>query len=135
VKGAGIQPFANASRAKCEKCLETLIGRADQGTLSNAALLLSPPFGDAGALKLLLDGGAEANARDPKGRTLLMLAASSDAILVDTVKSDGAGLNRHHAKAVVSPNTRSAQKEIPARWRGPDEKSFGDDGGNHTAIT
>lgn len=87
VKGAGIQPFATASRAKCEKCLETLIGRADQGTLSNAALLLSPPFGDAGAVKMLLDGGADANARDPKGRTLLMLTVSSDAILVDTVKS------------------------------------------------
>jgi len=87
VKSSGLQPFANASRANCSQCLETLIERADKGTLTNAAVRLAAPLGDASAVKRLLDRGAEANARDPKGNTLLMLAASSDAILVDTVKS------------------------------------------------
>src|SRR5260370_29946372 len=38
-------------------------------------------------MKTLLDRGADANARDPKGNTLLMLAASSDALPLETVKS------------------------------------------------
>ncbi|MEN3335933.1 MAG: hypothetical protein V7641_5298 [Blastocatellia bacterium] len=87
VKSAGLQPFGNASRARCPTCLDTLIERTDQGLLTNAAVRLAPPLGDASAVKMLLDRGANANARDPKGYTLLMLAVSSDAIRVETVKA------------------------------------------------
>jgi ankyrin repeat protein len=86
VKAAGLQPLANASRANCPKCLELLIEREDQGALTNAALRLAPPTGDGSAVKTLLDRGANPNARDPKGNTLLMLMASSDAIMADAVK-------------------------------------------------
>jgi ankyrin repeat protein len=64
-----------------------LLERADKATLTKAAVLFAPPRGDASPLKTLLDRGADINAKDSLGNTLLMLAASSDAILVETVKS------------------------------------------------
>ena len=38
VKAAGILPIANAYRARCAKCLETLMGQTDRATLTRAAL-------------------------------------------------------------------------------------------------
>ena len=96
VKSEGFPPLLFAAKAKCEKCLETLIGRVDRGALSVAALLCAPPIGDAQAVKLLLAAGADAKATDPGGRTLLMLACSSDALPTETIKSlidRGADLN------------------------------------------
>ena len=96
VKNAGKFALANASRAKCEKCLETLTEHSDRGALTSSAMLLSPPRADGLAVKMLVDRGAEPNVRDPEGHTILMLIASSDAIPVDTVKSlieQGADLN------------------------------------------
>ena len=96
VQNAGFVSFANANRARCESCLETLTEHADRGVLTISAMLLSPPFGDGRAIKMLVDKGAETNSRDPQGHTILMLAASSDAIPVDSVKSlieRGAELN------------------------------------------
>ncbi|HXG63883.1 MAG TPA: ankyrin repeat domain-containing protein [Blastocatellia bacterium] len=87
VKGAGVLAFSNAARADCARCLDILIGGADRGTLTRAAAILSPPLGDARAVKALLERGVDANTREPKGNTLLMLAASSDALPVETVKA------------------------------------------------
>ncbi|MBI3651622.1 MAG: ankyrin repeat domain-containing protein [Acidobacteria bacterium] len=61
--------------------------RTDRPTLTRAAVALAPWPDDVNAIKTLLDRGVEANARDPKGNTLLMLAASSDALPIATVKS------------------------------------------------
>src|SRR5262249_12693100 len=47
----------------------------------------APPFGDGFATKALVDRGADVNARDPEGRTTLMLAASSDLLPFETVKT------------------------------------------------
>jgi ankyrin repeat protein len=96
VKSAGFQALTSANRAKCEKCLEILIERADKETLTMAAMRLAPPAGDATAVKAFVDRGAAANSRYPTGNTLLMHVASSDAIQVDTVRSlidGGADLN------------------------------------------
>ena len=96
VKAAGKFALANASRAKCAKCLEILTEHADRGALTSSAMLLSPPRADGLAVKRLVDEGADPNVRDPEGHTILMLIASSDAIPVDTVKSlieRGADLN------------------------------------------
>lgn len=87
VKSAGVVAFLNAARADCTKCLEILIAGADRATLTRAAAILSPPNGDGRLVKPLLDRGVEANTREPKGNTLLMLAASSDAMPVETVKA------------------------------------------------
>ena len=93
-KNAGVIAFANAARANCLHCLELLINAADRATLTRASAILSPPFGDARAVKLLLERGVDPNVKEPKGNSLLMLAASSDAI--ETLKpliERGAELN------------------------------------------
>src|SRR5437899_1324783 len=46
-----------------------------------------PPDGPALATPLLLTQGADPAAKDPQGRTMLMLAAASDAIPIDAVKA------------------------------------------------
>jgi ankyrin repeat protein len=96
VKSAGIAPLVNAYTAKCAACFEMLMERADRDTLTRAAMVLAPPLGDASAIKRLLERGADANASDPKGNTLTMLAVSSDTIAVETVNAlieRGANLN------------------------------------------
>jgi ankyrin repeat protein len=96
VKSAGVLALWNAERANCAKCFELLADGADRRMLTTAAALLSPPLGDARTVKALLERSVDANAREPKGNTLLMLAASSDALPVETVKAlleRGADLN------------------------------------------
>ncbi|HZS10079.1 MAG TPA: ankyrin repeat domain-containing protein [Blastocatellia bacterium] len=96
VKSAGAPALWNAARAECAQCFELLADGADRATLTRAAVIISPPQGDARALKALLDRGVDANLREPKGRTLLILAASSDALPLETVKAlleHGADLN------------------------------------------
>ena len=96
LKEAGVIAFSNAARGGCTKCLESLIENADRRTLTIAAALLSPPFGDSRPIPAMLKMGLDANAREPKGDTLLMLAAGSDAVPVETVRAlieRGADLN------------------------------------------
>ena len=80
VRASGSQPLANANRANCAKCLETLLERADQGTLNNAALLLGPPAGDAHAvMTLLLWAGVRADSEIiRKGTGTLLREQRSD---------------------------------------------------------
>jgi ankyrin repeat protein len=87
VKSAGPVALANAARVDCAKCLELLINNADRRTLTIASAILSPPFGDARAIKALLEKGVDANSREPKGNTLLILASGSDVIPAETVKA------------------------------------------------
>jgi ankyrin repeat protein len=87
IKNAGVVALANADRTNCAKCLELLIAGADRTTLIRASAILSPPFGEARAVKALLESGVDAKTREPKGNTLLMLAASSDLTPVETVKA------------------------------------------------
>jgi hypothetical protein len=71
--------------------VEALIGSV-QGPALNLALVVLAPFGHAQQLQLLLDRGADVNAKvsgvrvDVNGRTPLMLAASSDLLPVDAVR-------------------------------------------------
>jgi ankyrin repeat protein len=92
--GAAIQApraLTMALRAGCSGCAEMLIDPVDKEGL-NSALVMLAPFGDVGTLKALLDHGAEVDARlssarrDLKGRTPLMLAASSDYLPAEAVK-------------------------------------------------
>jgi ankyrin repeat protein len=87
VKSSGVQPLLSAMRSNCERCLETLAEHTNRDTLDAAAVLLAPPAGDGRLVKVLLDQGADPSRRDSKGRSILMLAAGSDAIPVETVKS------------------------------------------------
>lgn len=93
VKSSGLQPLLNVYN--CEKCLDALVEHADRGMVTAAAVILAPR-GDAHVSKTMLDRGADFNAKDLNGNTLLMLTASSDAVPLETVKSlfeRGADLN------------------------------------------
>ncbi|HET8676995.1 MAG TPA: ankyrin repeat domain-containing protein, partial [Blastocatellia bacterium] len=114
VKSAGTVAFLNAARADCATCLEILITGADRATLTRAAAILSPPTADARIVKALLERGVDANTREPKGNTLLMLAASSDAMPVETVK---ALIERGAYLSAINPDGKTPLDF--ARMRGP----------------
>src|SRR5579862_7470387 len=99
VKDAGPQGLYLALHSNCAACRDLMLQSADRSFLSVAMLMNSPPRGDALDVKMLLDRGADANATDRDGHTILMLAASSDALPIDGVRAlleHGADI---HAKA------------------------------------
>src|SRR5207244_10483742 len=51
VNRAGLLPVWTAYRAKCAKCVDTLIEHADRRSLTIASIFLSPPGADANAVK------------------------------------------------------------------------------------
>lgn len=76
VKAAGPVALAFAYRSGCLKCAALLLPASPPPVVNVAGALLGPPLGDARSMKWLIDRGADPNARDGAGRTLLMLAAS-----------------------------------------------------------
>jgi len=96
LKAAGPNPLVFAIVSRCSGCTDLLMGSADKEGLSLQALLDSPPLNDTRAVNTLLDRGADVNAKDPDGNTLLMLVAACDEASVDTVKrliAGGADVN------------------------------------------
>ena len=92
VKGAGALPLILALNAGSPKCVDLLLKSADTATRKMALGFIAPPFGqlafgDGGTVQLLLDHGADVKATDPAGRTMLMLAASTDKLPVEIVKT------------------------------------------------
>lgn len=87
VKGGGVNPLANSIVTHCAKCIDLLIGQADQKNLNEQLTLNVPPDGDGLALNLLLDHGADVNTKDPAGNPVFALAAASDALPVDALKA------------------------------------------------
>ncbi len=86
VNAAGPAALGFSLRAQCMACVEMLLKRMNPALLTATMVMGSPPLGPALATPLLLEHGADINARDPMGRTLLMLATASDAMPVDVVK-------------------------------------------------
>jgi len=74
-------------RAQCMGCVQTMMKALNPAAYTETMLVGSPPIGPALATGMLLDAGADINAKDPEGRTVLMLAASSGAFPVDVVKA------------------------------------------------
>jgi ankyrin repeat protein len=92
VKGAGTLPLILALNAGSPGCVDRLLKSADVDTRKMALGFIAPPFaplafGDRGTVQRLLDHGADVKAADPAGRTMLMLAASTDTLPVDIVKT------------------------------------------------
>src|SRR5262245_12139917 len=87
VRRAGPGPLGLALRAQCRTCVEAVLGKMDRDAITATMVIGSPPFGPALATGFLLERGGDMNARDAQGRTLLMLAAASDAIPIDVVKA------------------------------------------------
>ena len=102
MKTAGPFPLIAALNSRSEACVELLMKSAPAEALQQALLFVSPPFGspralgDSSLVRQLIDRGADVNAKDRAGRTLLMLSAHLDSMPVDTVKvliADGAEVN------------------------------------------
>ncbi len=98
VKAVGPQALYFAIQSGCTVCRDILLQSADRRVLSAAMLLTAPPRGDAQAVKMLLEHGADANATNPAGRTILMLVSSSDVFPVETVQALLDGGASVHAK-------------------------------------
>jgi ankyrin repeat protein/mono/diheme cytochrome c family protein len=89
----GADPAANgpaalyyALRADCTSCVEALLAKTPSPLLNDVAAIMSPPNEDGRHLLQLTARGVDVNTKDGEGRTLLMLAASSDRILIGAVK-------------------------------------------------
>lgn len=87
LKAAGPGPLSYAQYAQCEKCIDVLTAGADPEILSMGAVFSAPPFLDAKQLARWVERGTDVHTKDPGGNTLLMLAASSDTLPVDAVKT------------------------------------------------
>ena len=89
----GVFPLLAAMNANDPGCVNLTLKTADRGALKGAGIFLVPPFGapaalrDPKAVKAFFEAGADAAARDPAGRTLLMLAVGSDDVPVETVQT------------------------------------------------
>src|SRR5947207_1176533 len=105
VKAAGTQALYLAIQSGCTLYRNILLQAADRRILSAAMLLTAPPRGDAQAVKMQVEHGADANATNPAGRNILMLAASSDAFPVETVS---ALLERGAAVDAKGPDGKTA---------------------------
>ena len=109
-KGA-IVSVIQAAEADCARCIALLIPSLDKAALGRAALAILPPNDDGDELAMLLDAGADVNAIDREGRSVLMRTAASDTAppaLVQRLLSSGAdpratGRNGETALAFASP--------------------------------
>jgi ankyrin repeat protein len=81
---------------QCGKCLELTVAKIDDKDVYTSALQDSAFIGDAHAMQVMLDHGADPKAFDVFGHTALMYAAASDVLPLDGVKllvSRGADVN------------------------------------------
>jgi len=96
VKEAGEPALEMAVVERCSKCVALLTAKNLSRQDYTIALANTASLGDAGAVRMMLDHGADVNAADPLGRTALMYASSSDLIPLDVVKllvEHGANVN------------------------------------------
>jgi ankyrin repeat protein len=77
--------FTQSLIARCISCAELLIGAVDPQTF-NGTLFNMVSRKDVAAVRLLVDRGANVNARDDRGRTPLMMACASDFYSPDVVR-------------------------------------------------
>jgi ankyrin repeat protein len=89
----GVLPLLAAMNANDAGCVSLTLKIADRGALKGSGLSLTPPFGaplalsNAKSVKAFFEAGADVTARDPAGRSILMLAVSSDDVPLETVET------------------------------------------------
>jgi len=98
-KAAGLAPGFFALATGCARCGELVLKPTMATPL---AVMLAPPLGPGSHIPRLLEMGADANAKDPGGAPLIVLACSSDAseVAIDSVRSliaHGADVNAKNA--------------------------------------
>jgi len=86
-KQAGYLALFYAAKSNCAGCFDLLAKSSDRGNLTAAAAMIAPPLGDARPVRLMLERGADPNGKDQEGNPLLLLAAASDELPVDTIRS------------------------------------------------
>lgn len=74
-------------RSGCMSCAEAFMKVFSREQLTAAMVGGGPPTGPALATPLFMKLGADIHAKDPNGRSMLMLAAASEAMPVDAVKA------------------------------------------------
>jgi ankyrin repeat protein len=87
VQKAGPAALALSLRAGCLPCAEVVMKALPPPLLTVAMTIGAPPIGPALATPMLLERGASADARDDRGRSMLTLAAASEAMPVDAIKA------------------------------------------------
>jgi ankyrin repeat protein len=87
LKAAGPPALGLAFRAGCMSCADALMKAFTSDLVTETMMLSAPPLGPALGTPMFLERGALPEAKDPSGRTILMLAAASDAMPVDAVKA------------------------------------------------
>ncbi len=85
-KSAAQPALEMAVTMQCPKCLALLAAKDLDKEAYTLALPDVTALGDADAVRVMLDHGANVNAVDPLGRTPLMYAAASDMLSLDVVK-------------------------------------------------
>ena len=96
VKAAGVMPLFLSAVTHCAQCLDIFLKPAGPDLLNPAMVVLAPPLDGALTSHVMLEHGADANARDPLGSPILTLVASAETMPVDFVKellSRGADVN------------------------------------------
>jgi ankyrin repeat protein len=86
LKAAGPLALTLALRAGCLSCADALTKAFPPELLTVTMIMSGPPFGRALGTPVFLERGAAIDARDEAGRSVLMLAAASEAMTVDAVK-------------------------------------------------
>ena len=89
----GTLPLVAAMNMNDPGCVSLTLQAADRAALKGSGIFLVPPFSsksamrDSKAVKTFFDAGANVAAKDPAGRSLLMLAVSSDDVPVETLET------------------------------------------------
>jgi ankyrin repeat protein len=86
-KTAGPGALGLAFRARCDSCVQTLIGSAGPEMLTPVAFIVAPPFGPAFATKAMIERGVNPNAKGPDGMSLLAVASASQGMPVETIRT------------------------------------------------
>jgi ankyrin repeat protein len=84
-KIAGTMALAFSLATRCAKCAD-LVAHTVNGPATSIALREIASFADVGAIRFLLDRGADVNGTDEVGRTPLMFALASDLLPIDVVR-------------------------------------------------
>jgi ankyrin repeat protein len=123
VKGPGGLALISALNANSPAIAEPLLKSANPKLLGESLLFLVPPrgspggFGNSELIKKAIAHGAVVNAKDPAGRTVLMLAAGSEYFSPGTIQlllDSGADLNAKSASGETALDIarRSGQKGV-----------------------